>query len=303
MTGPIAVAVPARDAARFVGQTLGSLAANGGGVRWWLQDGGSTDGTPEIARRLARPGDTVVSEPDAGQADALNRAFAAMGGEIVGFLNADDRWKPWTAEIVLRAFAENPGADLVVGAVEWIDADGNPTGHHAGRIGSYAEMVDVYRVWWGGRQWVQPEVFFRRTLWERVGGFDASMHLAFDFDFWVRCLRAGARVARVEEVLAEFRLHPDQKSAQARRAADEIRLVVARELAGGGPLPAWRRARIAAELGYDRYRLGEGPCAGMGFAAALARNPGWLLSAWARERLLGSLARKRRATGTGGAAR
>jgi glycosyltransferase involved in cell wall biosynthesis len=279
----LVVAVPAFNAVRYVAETLSSLNDNGGGVRWWLQDGGSSDGTLDVAKRMARLGDTVVSGPDNGQADALNRAVGEMGGAIIGFLNADDRWKPWTAGRVLEAFEANPEIDLVYGAVEWIDAAGQVTGRHAGQLQSYEEILDIYRVWWADRQWVQPEVFFRRSLWERVGGFDASMHLAFDYDFWVRCLKAGARVVRLDAVLAEFRLHPDQKSAQARRAADEIRSVVERELEAPNPLGWALKRRVGAELGYERFQLDNG--AKSGFASMLARHPDWLLSPWVRERI------------------
>src|SRR4030095_11160950 len=86
--------------------------------------------------------------------------------------------------------------ELVYGEVEWIDAGGETTGFHAGNISSLDEVLDIYGVWWAQRQWVQPEVFFRRALKERVGAFDARYHLAFDFDFLVRCFRQGAHVSR-----------------------------------------------------------------------------------------------------------
>ena len=73
------------------------------------------------------------------------------------------------AEAVLETFDKHPDVDLVYGEVEWIDSNGNVTGHHAGNICSLAEIIDIYNVWWAERQWVQPEVFWRRSLWERVG--------------------------------------------------------------------------------------------------------------------------------------
>jgi GT2 family glycosyltransferase len=292
---PLVLAVPTFKSEPFLAETLASLNAQGDRVRWWLQDGASPDRTVEIARQYARPGDTVISEPDSGQTDALNRALPRMGGEIIGFLNGDDCLVEGAAERVLRFFAEHPEIDLVYGEVEWIDAGGQITGHHAGRIDSLEDVLRIYDVWWSKRQWVQPEVFFRRALWERVGGFDTAYHLAFDYDFWVRCFLAGARAARLPHPLARFRLHAAQKSTASECAADEIRAIVQKHLAAGAPLSGSARRRLRAQLEYDLYATGKmdfGAGARPSFAAALLRHPSWLLCAAVRERIGASL-RKR----------
>jgi len=237
----------------------------------------------------------VKTEPDAGQADALNRAMSQMGGEIIGFINGDDCLLPAAADHVLEFFRDNPEVDLVYGQIEWMDLNGAITGTHCGRISSLAEALDIYHVWWNGRQWVQPEVFYRRNLWEKVGGFDASYQLAFDFDFWVRCFRAGARVANIPRPLARFRLHAGQKSSAANRAADEIRTIVQKHLASGVEIDAATARRLRAELSYDFYqsgRLPTGNSARPGFLSALLRNPTWLLCAPVRSRIAASLRRR-----------
>jgi glycosyltransferase involved in cell wall biosynthesis len=287
MTGPLVLAIPTFNCARYLPHTLESLAAQGDTVRWWLQDGRSKDGTPDIAHNFARPGDTVVSERDSGQPDALNRAFARMGGEIVGFINGDDCLTPGAAAAVLEAFAQNPEVDLIYGEVEWIDADGALTGRHKGDISTLEELLDVYTVWFGSRQWVQPEVFFRRSLWEKAGPFNTGYDLAFDYAFWVQCMMAGARVLRVPRPLAQFRLHAEQKSANAAKAAAEMREIVRKALALYPPIARRARARIIAQINYDMYHLAPPPKPS--FAKALFRNPSWLRSPAVRQRLLGSI--------------
>ncbi len=281
----LTLAIPTFQSERYLPHTLESLAAQGPQVRWHLQDGDSRDRTVEIARAHSRAGDTIASEPDHGQADALNRAFARMGGEIVGFINSDDLLLPGAAERVVRHFAEHPECDLVYGGIEWIDAAGQRTGAHAGRIDSLAEVLDIYEVWWQQRQWVQPEVFFRRALWERVGPFDAQYHLAFDFDFWVRCFLAGARVQRIEAPLAQFRLHAEQKSTAAARAADEIRAIVRRHLPVAR-VPWLFRRRLLAQLDYDDYHAGRSAESGRALPAQLLRHPEWLLAPAVRARII-----------------
>ncbi len=283
MSGPLVLAVPVFNGERYLAATLSSLQANGAHVRWWLQDGASKDRTVGIARSFMRPGDTVVSAPDRGQADALNTAMKKMGGEIIGFLNGDDLLAENAAARVLDFFAEHPDIDLVYGSVDWIDEHGALTGTHTGRIESLADALDIYGVWWSRRQWVQPEVFFRRALWEKVGGFDPGYHLAFDYDFWVRCFRAGARVAHLPATLTRFRIHAAQKSAAAESAADEIRTILQKTLATRPPMNPMRRWKIEAQLGYDLYQSGKNG-ADRGFFRTLLRHPHWLLSpqAWQR---------------------
>lgn len=285
----LTLAIPNRNGGRYLQDTLASLDRNRPHVRWWLQDGVSDDASLAIAERQRGADDVVASAPDRGQADALNHAFAQMGGDIIGFINADDLLLPGAAKEVMDVFARHPDVDLVYGETEFIDATGNVTGTHAGRIDSLGEILDIYRVWWNRRQWVQPEVFFRRTLWERVGQFDTSYHLAFDFDFWVRCFLAGARVRRLRRPLAQFRLHPAQKSRAAEAAAAEIRRCVGTHV-DNARVPASVGRRVRAELDYDQFRLGEGRYEHRrpGFARYLIGHPQALRSAHVRRRLIAS---------------
>jgi len=291
----LVLAVPNLNGARYLEATLRSLALNRPWVRWHFQDGGSTDASLDLALRYASPRDTVVSEPDAGQADALNRAFDRMGGDVVGFLNSDDCLADGAAQAVLEEFHRDPELDLLYGEVEVIDAQGAHVRTHRGHISSLAEILDIYEVWWGNRQWVQPEVFFRRRLWERVGPFDTRYRLAFDYDYWVRCFLAGAKVKRIPRVLARFRLHENQKSRAAVEAADEIRSIVGEALRKRPPISLLRAWKLARRLSYDRYQSGYDRRRGkarLSFAAALLSHPTWLAVPEVRQRIRISLSRR-----------
>ena len=290
----LVLALPVFNAEEFLPATLESLNAQGSHVRWWLQDGASKDRTVEIAHSYAREGDTVRSEKDSGQTEAINCAIRDMGGEIIGFINGDDLLAPGAAQRVMAFFREHPEIDLVYGQVEWIDRDGKPSGIHSGRIGSLPEMLDIYNVWWRKRQWVQPEVFFRRSLWEKVNGFDTRWNLAFDYDFWVRCIIAGARTEHLPEVLARFRIHSAQKSSAMEKVADEIRAIVRQHLDAHAPIGLWKRLTLRAHLSYDIYQLGKNLPNGhapLGFSRALFSHPQWLLCHPVRKRIQAALAR------------
>ena len=250
----ISLVTPCFNAARFIAETIESvLAQDVPGLEYIILDGGSNDGTADIIRRYESKLAWWISEPDKGQTSAINRGLARATGDVLGFLNADDMLVPDALRAVLDTFARRPEVELAVGEVEWIDATGSRLGLHAGEIENLSDVLDIYRVWWGKRQWVQPEVFFRRSLWERIGAFDEKYHLAFDFDYWVRCFRAGARVARVPTPLARFRLHGDLE-----RLAP-IQIAVARTrrrpVAHVANIAAERTARLAADLARIRKGL------------------------------------------------
>jgi glycosyltransferase involved in cell wall biosynthesis len=288
----LTLAIPNYNGAHYLTHTLESLQANRPHVRWWLQDSCSKDDSVAIAQRFATSADTITVEKDSGQSDGLNRAFRAMKGDIIGFINSDDILAPGAAETVLNTFARHPEVDIVYGQVEWIDATGKVTGHHAGAIDSYEEVLNIYDVWWKKRQWVQPEVFWRRSLWDKVGEFDASLQLAFDYNYWVRCFRAGCVAKRIPQVLCQFRIHPAQKSTRAEEAAAEIRQTVLHEIRSHNLLSPVAERSLRRKLSYDCFHRRDergfvSPL--LSFSQALARNPDWLLIDGVRNRLYSSL--------------
>lgn len=278
----LAIAIPNRNGARFLEGTLASLDRNRPHVRWWLQDSCSTDDSVDIAKRFQGPLDRIVVERDSGQTNGLNRAISSMGGDVIGFLNADDCMAPGAAGAVLEAFSADPDLDLVYGEIEWIDAEGRGQGLHRGEISSFPEVLDIYRVWWNRKQWVQPEVFWRRSLWDRVGLLNENYDLAFDFEYWVRCFEKGVKVRRLPRVLAQFRRHATQKSNDSRKAANEIRAIVSQRLASSNPVGFWRSSLLRAKLTYDSFQSDPGK---REFWRVLARNPGWLALPEVRTRL------------------
>jgi glycosyltransferase involved in cell wall biosynthesis len=85
-------------------------------------DGGSTDNTLTVLRKYKHL--IWVSEPDEGQSDAINKGFKMASGEIIGWLNADDRYLPGTFHSVAEYMSRWPDVDLIYGDYRWIDAEG-----------------------------------------------------------------------------------------------------------------------------------------------------------------------------------
>jgi glycosyltransferase involved in cell wall biosynthesis len=287
----ITLAIPNRNGGRYLREALCSLCSPSSrlAVRWWLQDCCSQDDSVRIAEQFRSSHDAIRIAADSGQANGLNRAFAEMGGEIVGYLNSDDCLADGAASAVCDAFSRHPEADIVFGGVDWIDKDSLVIGHHRGQISSLENVLDIYAFWWNKKQWVQPEVFFRRPLYEAVGGYDESFSLAFDYDFWVRILRLRPKIVSIPQTLVRFRRHDQQRSNDFDRANDEIRRAVLRELNDPScPLDQSFRTQLKRKLQYDLYhcRSRLSPLSDLSLGRALLRSPGWLLLPEVRERLI-----------------
>ena len=289
----ITLAIPNRNGGMYLRDTLQSLCSpsNRGFVRWWLQDCRSEDNSIAIAEKFRSSVDEIRVEKDSGQANGLNRAFARMGGDIVGYINSDDCLTGGAAQVICEAFDRHPKAGIVFGGVDWIDTDGRVIGRHHGEILRLEHMLDIYAYWWNRKQWAQPEVFFRRSLYEAVGGFDENFTLAFDFDFWIRILRLRPLVISVPQTLVRFRRHDQQRSTDFERANSEICRAVSRELKDPScPLDPGFRRWLGKRLEYDLYhRKSElSPHRDLSFGRALMRSPGWLLLPEVRGRILGT---------------
>lgn len=146
------------------------------------------------------------SEPDGGQSDALNKAFAASTGEIVGWLNSDDAyWDARVVEDVVAFFTAHADADVVYGHAASVNEDGLVLNFF---------RVPPYRTGRLLRRYgylIQPAVFARR----RVLGHalvDATFHFAMDYELWLRLAAAGARFVRIDRVLAVDRVQRMRKS-------------------------------------------------------------------------------------------
>jgi Glycosyl transferase family 2 len=214
----VSIVTPSFNQAKYLDATIRSvLDGSATPDEYIVADGGSTDGSAEIihghAARLTR----WWSAPDGGQYDAIGRAFAETSGEIMGWLNSDDLYMPWTLSVVKDVFASLP-------EVEWLTTLYPLTVDADGRVVSCAYTAGFDRVslrsganlpfspgYWRGVQ--QESTFWRRSLWERAGGrLESSLQLAGDFELWHR-FAAHADLVGLEAPLAAFRSHGAQRSA------------------------------------------------------------------------------------------
>ncbi len=120
-----------------------------------MVDGGSTDGSVEIIKRHEKEISWWISEKDKGQAEAINKGFQRVGGEIIGWLNSDDTYQPDILREVVDVFGSDPALALVYGDVRAIDETGVLINHIRYGDWSLGDLMEFNIIG-------QPAVFFRR---------------------------------------------------------------------------------------------------------------------------------------------
>lgn len=167
-----------------------------------IVDGGSTDGTLELLRERVTPATVILSGPDDGIYDALNKGLSRATADIIGILHSDDVFAH--ADVLTRVAGAFQKGDVqaVYGDLQYVRKDN--TDH-------------VVRHWLSGEfrpdrlgfGWMPPHpaLFLRRSVIERLGGYDTSFRIAGDYDAILRYFKSdGFRAAYIPEVLVKMRV-------------------------------------------------------------------------------------------------
>jgi glycosyltransferase involved in cell wall biosynthesis len=237
MTLPkISVVTPSFNQAHFLEETIQSVLSQGyPDLEYIVMDGGSTDGSKEIIRKFADRLADWKSAKDGGQAEAIRDGFARATGEILCWLNSDDTLASGTLKMVGEFFAAHPDVDLVYGDLNLVDAEGK-------RLYTARPLLRLGILVYENAFIPQQAMFWRRSLYERVGGLDPSLDFAMDFDLVIRFLLAGARVRKLQGILANYRWHPAAKSSTIRDVLEkEINELIFRHLPAAAAEPSWQR--------------------------------------------------------------
>jgi glycosyltransferase involved in cell wall biosynthesis len=199
----VSIVTPSLNQGPYIGEALDSVANQDyPSIEHIVVDGGSTDGTLDLLR--ARAGVQWISEPDDGQADAINKGFRLARGTIFAWLNADDYYLPGAVTAAVEALRKT-GAGLVHGGWRQVQADGTIVRDVPAVPFDYRRQLEV------ANRVAQPGSFFTRAAFEAVGGLDASYRYAMDYELW---LKLGERfeVTTVDAILGAYRYHPTSKT-------------------------------------------------------------------------------------------
>ncbi len=216
----ISLVTPSFNQAQFLEETIRSvLDQNYPRLEYVIIDGGSKDGSAELIRKYQDRVAYWVSEPDGGMYDAINKGFAHTQGEVMGWINSDDRLMPWALHTIGELFARFPRTEWVASLFPAALAeDGRPMNLRP--VEGYSRQAFLRGAYLPGGNWFaefhlqQEGTFWRRSLWDRCGGrLDSTLKHAGDFDLWARFFAAGAELHGVPLPLGGFRFHNQQKTA------------------------------------------------------------------------------------------
>jgi glycosyltransferase involved in cell wall biosynthesis len=237
----ISVVTPAYNSAELLEDCIVSVLEQGyPNLEYIVIDGASTDGSLEILRRYEDRLTYWTSEPDDGQADALNKGFRRATGELVCWLNSDDFFYPGALAAAAEAYLADPDAPFYFGNGYRVDRAGRkvaeffPDGHVHFRRDAFVFGLNCV---------LQPSTFIRRSALEQVGLLNDSLHYGFDSNLWIE-LSALGRPRPIRKHLAASREYDGTKTSTGSFGrAEELRRI------------AERHADVAATPGSISYYL------------------------------------------------
>jgi glycosyltransferase involved in cell wall biosynthesis len=199
----LSVVIPSFNQGRFLSACLDSTLAQADEVL--LLDAASTDETHSVIERYASRLDFWRSEPDAGQAAAINEGFRRSRARIFAWLNSDDVYEPGGLSLVKTSLASRLEQPVVCYGGCVMFHEGSPRIEHRPALPFDPKLLCITDFL------DQPSVFWTRKAWELVGPLDESLHYAFDWDWFLRAAKV-CRFIRIDAVLARYRIHKAHKS-------------------------------------------------------------------------------------------
>lgn len=199
----ITVVTVVRNAEKTIEETIRSIRNQGHtDVEHIVVDGASTDGTLDIVKRYRDTISKIISEPDSGLYDAMNKGLALATGEVVGFLNADDFYNHSRVLEQIDRVMKDPKVDACYADLVYVDPE---------------DTTRVVRYWKSQpfkeglcrKGWLpaHPTFFVRRQIFKRFGGFDLEFSRQADFELALRLLEIHKiSAAYVPEVWVRMRV-------------------------------------------------------------------------------------------------
>lgn len=201
----ISIVIPSFNQGEFIEQTINSVL---GQFYFNLEliviDGGSTDQTLGILKKYADLLTYYVSEPDSGQAEAINKGFRVAKGDILGWLNSDDMYLPCTLSKIADIIGKSKAPKLIYGGcIHFVEGKEETCGYlppkfEADKL-TYLDYI------------VQPSSFWSRSLWEVVGELNESYNYVLDWDWFIRATRV-CELTPIRDYFSIYRVHDNHKT-------------------------------------------------------------------------------------------
>jgi len=200
----VTVVTPSYNQGRFIEQAILSvLDQDYPAIEYLVMDGGSSDQTLDVLRKYSKRL-AFVSEKDRGQAHAVNKGFRRASGEILAFLNSDDKYLPGAVSAAVKGLQAQPDAPFLYGEAYHIDEDGRILDRYPTEPFSCSRLADTCFI-------CQPTVFIRKGALDEAGYLDETLNYCLDYELWIRLSRL-AEPVYLTRYLANSRLHKTTKT-------------------------------------------------------------------------------------------
>ena len=201
----ISIVTPSFNQAEFIEETIQSVLSQGyPNLEYIVIDGGSTDGSVDIIKKYEKYLTYWESEQDRGHAHALNKGFARTTGDIMAWINSDDKYLPKAFKIIGEIYTEFPEVEWTMGLYSNFDRDGALMG---GDNITRAVYKNVYSYIFNNLHIQQESVFWRRSLWERAGDhISEDVHFMIDTELWCRFFLL-AELWHIDQVVGGYRTY------------------------------------------------------------------------------------------------
>jgi glycosyltransferase involved in cell wall biosynthesis len=241
----ITVVTPSYNQMSFLEETIRSvLLQNYPNLEYIVIDGGSSDQSVEIIQKYEKYLAYWVSEPDRGQADAINKGLQRATGEIVGWLNSDDILFPLALQRIGSVFANDPTVQMTYGFRKTIDSRGRVLTRNVGWLPDKFVLRHDFLI-------PQESVYWRRTISDQRGLLDTDFRFAFDYEYWHRLMAAGYEYRLLPHFIGGFRLHAHSKSQTMQDVRDqEVRMIIEKYLG-----ESCSAEQLISQLGNHRLRV------------------------------------------------
>lgn len=209
----VTIVTPSFNQGKFIEETILSvLTQDYNNLEYIIIDGGSTDNTLDVIRKFGKKL-KYISEPDYGQADAVNKGFSLAKGEILGWLNSDDTLNPGAVDRIIKEFTKDPRLIMVYSDAHFIDKDNNVIGKYPSEDFSLNRLADNCFL-------CQPTVFIKAEVFKKIGMFDINLDTCMDYDYWIRIGKRFSidRISYMKGIYhANSRMHNENKTISSRK--------------------------------------------------------------------------------------
>ena len=228
----ISIVTPSLNQGEFLEECIDSiLSQNYPNLEYIIMDGGSTDNSVEIIKKYEKYLTYWQSRSDGGHYSAINLGFNKTTGEIMGWLNSDDKYHPDAFLKVVAAFQKNQEIEWIMGRPTQWNKNGKLE-YISQNLPPWSRAGLLNKDWEKYHQWIQQEsTFWQRSLWEKIGSkLSTEFQFAGDFELWMRCSRY-AQLFVIDTLIGGFRYYQNQRSQKFKnKYLEEVEKILVREL-------------------------------------------------------------------------